>query len=250
MKKHIQILVHTAALRRATLVLGIFLAGCSALPNINIPQLIATPTPPPPVETPTPFPTNTPIPTQNLFATSTSTPLTFTPTVTSIGAELFTPTSTATGFPTSFPTAFPTPGLPPGASSGSYFTPQSTGFLAILTSSNIIYWNEGPCSPRNIEISAFIEDTINTDKVFLFTRLREKKNTLNVTKWNAGALMIKEENGSFNYNIRTFNLRRYYYFKEAWLEYQLVALTEDQQEIGRTPIYDRNLTLVRCQPVQ
>ena len=238
MKKLIQILVLAGV--------AVFLAGCSGLPNINIPQLIATPTPPPPVETPTPFPTNTPIPTQNLFATSTSTPLTFTPTVTLVGAELFTPTGTATGFPT----AFPTPGLPPGASSGSYFTPQSTGFLTILLSSNTIYWNEGPCSPRNIEISAFVEDLINTDKVFLFTRLREKKNTLNVTKWNAGALMVKEENGSFNYNIRTFNLRRYYYFKEAWLEYQLVALTEDQQETGRTPIYDRNITLVRCQPVQ
>jgi hypothetical protein len=240
MKKPIQILV-----------LGVFLAGCSGLPAINLPQFGTTPTPPPPVVTPTPPPSSTPIPTQNLFATSTSTPLTFTPTVTSIGAELFTATNTATLFPTAQPTRlFPTPGMPPGASSGSYFTPQSIGFLTILTSSGVMYWNEGPCSPRNIEISAFVEDTINTDKVFLFTRLREKKNTLNVTRWNAGALMVREENGSFNYNIRTFNLRRYYYFREAWLEYQLVALSEDGQETGRTPIYDKNLSLVRCQPVQ
>lgn len=113
-----------------------------------------------------------------------------------------------------------------------------------------MYWNEGPCSPRNIKFSAFVADTVNTDKVLLFTRLREKRNTLNVTKWNAGALMVQEENGSFNYNIRTWNLRRYYYFREAWLEYQLVALDENLQETGRTPIYDRNITLARCQPVQ
>ena len=105
--------------------------------------------------------------------------------------------------------------------------------------------------PRNIKISAFVEDTIHTDKVVLFTRLREKKNTLNVTEWNAGALMVKDdENGSYNYNIRTFNIKRYYYFKEAWLEYQLVALSKDRQETGRTPIYDRNITLARCQPIK
>lgn len=240
MKKLIQILM-----------LGVFLGGCSGLPNISLPQLMATVTQPAPVDTLTPAASSTPIPTQNLFATATSTPLTFTPTVTSIGAELFTPTNTATAFPTSAPTlSLPTPGLPPGAASGGIFTPVSVGFMGVLLSSNTMYWNEGPCSPRNIKFSAFVEDVVNTDKVFLFTRLREKKNTLNVTRWNAGALMIKEENGSYSYNLRTFNIRRYYYFKEAWLEYQLVALDINQEETGRTPIYDRNATLVRCQPVQ
>ena len=228
MKKIIQILL-----------LGLFLAGCSGLPSL--PPLLTSPTPPQPAETPTPFISATPIPTQNLFATSTSTPLTFTPTVTSIGAELFTPTATETNFPT--------PGLPPNADNGNYFTPVNTGFLAVLISNPTIYWNEGPCSPRNIKISAFVEDLINTDKVILFMRLREKKNTLNVTEWGAGAEMIKADNGSFNYDVRTFNIRRYYYFVDAWLEYQLVSLAEDRQVIGRTPIYDRNLSLVRCQPI-
>lgn len=228
MKKIIQILA-----------LGVFLAGCSGLPGL--PPLLTSPTPPQPAETPTPFISATPIPTQNLFATSTSTPLTFTPTVTALGAELFTPTATETNFPT--------PGLPPDIGSSDYFTPVNTGFLAVLISNPTIYWNEGPCSPRNIKISAFVEDLINTDKVILFMRLREKKNTLNVTEWGAGAEMIKADNGSFNYNVRTFNIRRYYYFVDAWLEYQLVALAEDQQVIGRTQIYDRNLSLVRCQPI-
>src|SRR5215212_9379044 len=228
MKKIIQILL-----------LGLFLAGCSGLPSL--PPLLTSPTPPQPAETPTPFISATPIPTQNLFATSTSTPLTFTPTVTALGAELFTPTATETNFPT--------PGLPPDIGSSDYFTPVNTGFLAVLISNPTIYWNEGPCSPRNIKISAFVEDLINTDKVILFMRLREKKNTLNVTEWGAGAEMIKADNGSFNYDVRTFNIRRYYYFVDAWLEYQLVAITKDRQVIGRTPIYDRNLSLVRCRPV-
>ena len=234
------------------LVIGAFLGACSGLRGIKLPQFGATPTVPPVSDTPTAAPSSTPTPTQNLFATSTSTPLTFTPTVTMIGAELFTPTGSPTPFPTqSIPTIlFVTPGLPAGPSDGTSFTPEATGFLTILTSSSIMYWNEGPCSPREIKFSVFVQDTVNTDKVLLFTRLREKRNTLNFTKWNSGAIMIKEENGSFSYSVHTWNLRRYYYFREAWLEYQLVALDENLQETGRTPIYDRNLSLAQCRPVQ
>ena len=221
------------------LLLSVFLSSCTALQNVG--QLITSPTAPPPADTATPFESATPIPTQNLFATSTSTPLTFTPTVTAIGAELFTPTNTET--------PFPTVGLPPDAFTGNYFTPKSVGFLAVLISNNLMYWNEGPCTPRSIKVSAFVEDVINTHRVLLFTRLREKRNTLNVTEWNSGAIMTKADNGSFNYDVHTFNLRRYFYFKDAWLEYQLVAVTEDLEIIGRTGIYDRNISLVRCLPV-
>jgi hypothetical protein len=216
------------------------LSGCASLP-----PLLATRTAPPPLETATPFVSETPIPTQNLFATSTPTPLTFTPTVTVIGAELFTPTSTET----SVPLDLPTPAIPLDPNSSGYFTPQSTGFLAVLISNNTMYWNSGPCMPRNIKFSAFVEDQINTDHVLLFTRLREKSDTLLLTKWNSGALMVKGDNGSFNYDIRTFNLRQYYYFINAWLEYQLVAFNEDNEVIGRTPVYDRNVSLVMCRPI-
>jgi len=223
------------------LLLTIFLSGCTALQNVA--QLVASPTAPPPADTRTPFVSVTPIPTQNLFATSTSTPLTFTPTVTQIGAELFTPTQTETPLPIA------TVGLPASALGGNYFTPVNTGFLAVLISNNTMYWNEGPCTPRNVKFSAFVEDPVNTHRVLLFTRLREKKNTLNVTDWNAGAIMIKGDNGSFNYDVGTDNIRRYYYYRDAWLEYQLVAVTEDLQIIARTQIYDRNISLVRCQPI-
>ena len=216
------------------------LSGCSSLP-----PLLATRTATPPAETDTPFISETPIPTQNLFATSTPTPLTFTPTVTVIGAELFSPTPSET----SLPIGLPTPEIPLDTSGSGYFTPESTGFLAVLISNNTMYWNSGPCMPRNIKFSAFVEDQINTDHVLLFTRLREKSDTLLLTKWNSGALMVKAENGSFNYDIRTFNLRQYYYFINAWLEYQLVAFNEDNEVIGRTPVYDRNISLVMCRPI-
>lgn len=224
------------------LMLAFLLSSCASLADLA--KIIATPTAiPPAAPTVTPVPSITPAPTQNLFATSTSTPLTFTPTVTSIGAELFTATGTVTDEP------FPTLGLPPGAVNGNYFTPVNTGFLAVLISNNQMYWNEGPCMPREIKFSAFVEDTVNTDKVLLFTRLREKKNTLNITDWNSGAIMIKADNGSFNYKVHTWNLKHYYYFKDAWLEYQLVAVNDKMEVIGRTQIFDRNASLIRCVPV-
>lgn len=226
------------------LVLLILLSSCAPLSDLS--QLIRTPTPVPIANTPTPTASITPVPTQNLFATSTSTPVTFTPTPTALGADLFTATPTET----EEPTQFPTPGLPPGASSGTYFTPVNTGFLAVLISNNQMYWNEGPCSPREIKFSAFVEDTINTENVLLFTRLREKKNTLEFTDWNAGAIMTRAENGSYNYTIHTWNLDQYFYFRDAWLEYQLVSTDKDLNVIARTPIYDRNLSLIMCRPIK
>jgi hypothetical protein len=226
--------------------LTVFLTSCASLADFT--NLIITPTsPPPPAVTATFAPSATPAPTQNLFATATSTPLTFTPTVTQLGAELFTPTMTRTEIPTDAP---PTYGLPAGLLSGTYFTPVNVGFLTILVSNNVLYWNEGPCNPRNIKVSAFVEDILATHRVLLFTRLREKKNTLNVTDWNSGAIMVKADNGSFNYDLGTDNLRRYYYYKDAWIEYQLVALTENLEIVGRTQIYDHNLSLVRCMPIR
>jgi hypothetical protein len=224
------------------LILVSLLAGCSGLPNINFPQFNATPTAPRPTDTKTPSASETPIPTQNLFATSTATPLTYTPTVTMIGADLFTPTMSLT--PTKFPTI--TPGAPVGAGVVSYFTPQNVGFVSVLFSYHMLYWDEGPCMPREVKISAFVDDVTLTDKVLLFMRLRSKKNTLELTDWGAGAIMNKAENGSFNYTIHTWNLHHYYYFVDAWIEYQLVAYDEEMNEIGRTQVYDKNITLAHC----
>ena len=220
------------------LLLAILLNGCSGLSPIM--QFIYTPTSAPPTETPTLRPTVTLIPTKDLFATSTSTPITFTPTDTPLVPE---------ELPTETPGPLPTFAPPVNDVSGAYFTPKNEGFLAVLISNNTLYWNEGPCMPRNVKISAFVEDLIHTDKVLLFLRLREKKNTLNLGEWSAGADMIKADNGSFNYDIGTDNLRRYFRYKEAWLEYQLVAITENFEVVGRTQIYDRNISLIRCQPV-
>ncbi len=229
MKKIIPIILVTA-----------LLSGCSSLAPFL--QIAFTPTPAPPTETFTPAPTVTKLPTQDLFATSTYTPTSLIPTFDGVEDPTEDPSK-----PTALPTLFPT--FAPPSNTGNYFTPKTQGFLAVLISNNVFYWNEGPCMPREVKFSAFVTDLANTKMVLLFMRLREKKNTLNLTDWGGGAIMTKADNGSFNYTITPKNVSKYYRFTNAWLEYQLVALNEDKLVVGRTQVYDRNISLVRCMPV-
>ena len=220
------------------ILLGLILSSCAGgFPDLTI--LIATATPPPPADTPTPQPTVTLIPTIDLFVVPTSTPITQTPTETSlIPVELL-----------STPTLIPLPTFSEqfiNDQSSTTFFVQNIGFKGILYSDAVLYWNEGPCVTRKIKITAFVEDPARTDRVFLFLRLRDKNNTLNVGEWSAGAEMIKVDDGSFNYTVETHNLRRYYYYKQAWIEYELVAVNENLEILGRTPLFDHNISLVKC----
>ena len=228
------------------ILIGLILSGCSGgFPNLT--NLIASATPSIPADTPTPQPTVTLIPTQDLFATLTPTPVTSTPT-----PVTFTPAETSLIPDLSTVTLIPLPTFSQefinDLSSTTFFV-QTIGFKGVLYSDPTLYWNEGPCVTRRIKVTAFVDDPARTDRVFLFLRLREKKNTLNVGEWSAGAEMIKVEDGSFNYNVETHNLRRYYYYKEAWIEYELVAVNENLEVIGRTSLFDHNISLVMCKPI-
>jgi hypothetical protein len=222
------------------ILLIVLLAGCASLPDIT--QLLITPTPIP-VDTNTPQPTVTLIPTKDLFAVSSATPVTFAPTVSplaSVGATpTLLPTQTLIPLPT-FSEQFIN-----DMSSVTFFA-ENSGFQAILYSAGTLYWGEGACVTRSIKITAFVDDSERTDRVFLFLRLRDKQNTLNVGEWSAGAQMIKVADGSFNYDVKTYNLRQYFAYKNAWIEYELVSVNEKLEILGRTQLYDHNISLVKC----
>jgi hypothetical protein len=222
------------------LLLITLLSGCAGFELPDLAQLLATPTPVVPEDTATPQPTVTLIPTRDLFATRTSTPITFTPDGTSLAPD---------GGPT--PTRTPRPTFSPplnDPNTQGIFT-STEGFRGIIYSGSVMYWNAGPCMPRNIRITAYVDNLVETDKVLLFLRLRDKKNTLNITDWVGAIMLYDEAKGSFNYNIRTFNIRKYYLFKDAWLEYQLVAITENLEVLGRTQVFERNVSLIKCNPI-
>jgi len=217
-----------------------FLAGCSGFQMPDISTLLATPTVFL-VDTETPKPTVTLIPTRDLFAISTNTPVTFTPTETSLVADELPTVATPTPIPLpTFSEQFIN-----DLSSSTFFN-QSIGFRGILYSAATLYWGEGACQTRSIKMTVFVEDPERTDRVFMFLRLRDKQNTLDVSEWSAGAEMIQVEDGSFNYNIEPFRLRRYFNYKNAWIEYEFVSVNDKLEILGRTQLYDRNLSLVKC----
>jgi len=227
------------------LLLIVLLTSCAGFELPDITQLLATPQPVTPVDTPTIQPTVTLIPTRDLFAISTNTPVTFTPTEATPGEIV--PLPTFTPLPTI--TREPLPTFSEqfiNDLSRTTFLVQNEGFRGILFSAGTMYWGEGACTTRNIKMTVFVDDPERTDRVYMFLRLREKQNTLNVGEWSAGAEMIQLDDGSFNYNIETYNLRRYFYYKNAWIEYQFVAVNEKNEILGRTQLYDRILSLVKC----
>ena len=218
------------------------LAGCAGFELPDVTQLLTSPTPAVVEDTPTTQPTVTLIPTRDLFAISTNTPVTFTPTDTPL-----VPDATFTPIPSQTPIPLPTfsEEFIKDMSKITFFN-QVVGFQGILYSAATLYWGEGACVTRSIKLTAFVDDPARTDRVFLFLRLRDKQNTLNVGEWSAGAEMIKLDDGTFNYNIETYNLRRYFFYKNAWIEYQLVSVNDKLEILGRTQIYDRNISLVKC----
>jgi len=224
------------------LLFAVFLAGCAGFEMPDINALLTTPTfTPAPTETPRP--TVTLVPTRDLFAISSATPVTFTPTVTPLVDESARPTLLPTQ------TLIPLPTFSEqfiNDQSRSTFFEENVGFKGILYNAATLYWGEGACITRSIKFTVFVEDPERTDRVFLFMRLREKQNTLNVGEWNAGSEMIKVDDGSFNYNIEPFHLRRYSGYKNAWIEYEFVAVNERNEILGRTQLYDHNISLAKC----
>lgn len=217
------------------------MAGCSGFELPDIAQFLATPTAAVPADTATPQPTVTLIPTRDLFALSSSTPVTFTPAGTSSAPDALSAFST--------PTLVPLPTFSEqfiNDLSRVTFFAENVGFRGVIFSAATMYWGAGACPTRSIRMTVFVEEPARTDRVYMFLRLRDKQNTLNVGEWSAGAQMIKVEDGSFNYSIETDNLRRYFYYKNAWIEYQFVSVNENNEIIGRTQLYDRVLSLVKC----
>jgi hypothetical protein len=129
-----------------------------------------------------------------------------------------------------------------------FFTPVNKGFLTILLSGGAVYWNSGPCSPRSIKVTAFVSDIIHTDYVLLFMRPREKSDTMLLGDWSS-VEMIPGENGRFLYEVGARNIRKYYWFIQAWVEYQLVAYDKDGVELFRSQVYDKTLSLIMCRPI-
>ena len=62
--------------------------------------------------------------------------------------------------------------------------------------------------------------------------------------------MIKADNGSSITRSTPSTSGSYYYFVDGLARVPACSVDKDRQVIGRTGIYDRNISLVRCHPLQ
>lgn len=198
------------------------------------PRDTATPTV---YQTPSNTPTITPIPT-----------FTITPTHTGGDAELDSDDSdpdvalTVGALPSLYvkPTNTPTPVLSLGAS--------KSIVTSLTTSSDVLIW--GYCDAANyVDFKVGLSYNPRIRQVLLFMRLVDKGGQQS-TAWGAGAIMKKQKGGPYIYRVKPENIAYYEEFKDAWIQYQIVAMDGYLRPIGRSAVYMESLSLRKCQVIE
>jgi hypothetical protein len=205
----------------------------------DVASLLITPT-----ALPTPVETSTP----TVFSTPTQTP-TITP------VPSFTSTPTLAGAGNAFEeeptdtTPLPTLVLIPTATSGpqtSLFSEPGALIQSISVSSDILFW--GYCdAPKYVDFDVRLANNLRVTYVLLFLRLVDKNGNQS-TAWGGGAIMKKVTGSYYTYRITPDKLSYYEEFKDAWVEYQVIAATGSLKHLGSSPVYQDTLSLQWCQP--
>jgi hypothetical protein len=229
-------------MKRSVLILVIIslLAGCTALP-ISIPFL-ATPTPvSSSLPTVTPYsldPTHTP----DLFVLNTLAP------TTTLSAGTGTPvaTSTNTPLPTATPTVRVTITLEP--ISPNLFTPSPNLFMSVQRSTDVLVWGSTCEGARSIMFTVQVQPARRLRYVTLWYRLQDKYSGRH-TDWGGGAIMKDNDQGTYFYTLDLSQIRRYRFYEDAWLQYQLVASTVTQKVLGRSVVSRTDVSLRHCKAV-
>jgi hypothetical protein len=202
-------------------------------------------------------PTASPLP---LPAGETSTPTMYytpsqTPTVTQVPTFTFTPTLVGAGASFDVPAdgtqALPTLVLVPTATSGpqiSFFSQPGSLIQSISVSSDTLFW--GYCdAPKHVDFEVRLANNLRVYYVLLFLRLVDKGGNQS-TGWGAGAIMSEIGGNTYTYRITKDHLTHYNQFKDAWIEYQVVASTAKLKILESSPVYERSLSLQKCLTIE
>jgi len=189
---------------------------------------------------PAPTSTHTPIPT-----------LTKTPTITLTPTRTITPTprNTATligGFPTYTPVILVSAAPPTSAFTPTPIVPTG-GFESVSLTEERIYW--GICKPRYVDMTVKVEFPEDVNKVYIFFRLESAKKPGDTTPWS-GSITDKGASGNYSYRLWASHIPERRNFIKAWVHYQFVAADENENIVGRTRVYTRDLTLEPCSKYQ
>lgn len=211
------------------LLIAFFLSSCSMTAEELF--LLPTQTLPPtrvPSVTPTQIPSSTPtIPTR-----------TYTPSPTLIGYRSPTVTPAESFTPTAF--------TPFSAITPDTLTPtvEMNGFLTVFTSAAEFY--KKGCEPGSVIVTAQVAKPAETKFVVLFVRFKSKQ-TGSTSKWTSLG-MDPLGAGTYTHVLVPSEIKYLDSFKNAWVEYQVVATNLDAMETGHTAVFSEKLTLLECVP--
>lgn len=190
------------------------------------------------------------------------------PTITTTPTEALTPTPSATITSTPTITITPTFIELDGSSEAEFavptfaIIPTATPFLrainvaeqgsliaSISVSDRTLYWGNCEGRPEYVDFKVGLAGNRRVTYVLLFLRLVDKGGNQS-TAWGGGAIMNRRSGGEYTYRIRPENISHYDEFKNAWVQYQVVAATSSLRTLGRSQVYRDYFSLEYCEPVE
>ena len=214
------------------LIFAVLLSACS----ITVEQFLGAP----PTSTAAPAFTNTPADTPTITPTVPTPTFTVTPTMVGLKTKTATPDSASTELlltpldaglllsatPILLVTQVPIP-----------------GFISISVSDEQFYKGK-VCLPASVKFIAQAADPTTAAFVTLFVRFKSKQTDVK-SEWTSIPMQTIGA-GTFTHDLISSEMKAVDSFKNAWVQYQLVATDVNSEQIGRTEVFSERLTLWEC----
>jgi len=123
-------------------------------------------------------------------------------------------------------------------------TPLGPVFTSVTISGPQINW-DAICGPNSVTMIVNTASGSGAASVLLSTRLKSKTQDV-ATVWNNAVSMHDNGLGTFSYDLSTDVIKYYEQFNIAWIQFQFVAVSSQNQVLSRTQIYENNLTIAHC----
>jgi hypothetical protein len=121
---------------------------------------------------------------------------------------------------------------------------KMVGFVSVTVSDAEFYKGRN-CPPVSTKITAQVIDAANTAFVVLFVRFKSKQ-TGTTSEWTSIGMQPSGIPGFYTHDLVSTEMKADDVFKNAWVQYQIVATDSNSSQVGRTDIFDERLTLLEC----
>ena len=120
--------------------------------------------------------------------------------------------------------------------------------MSMAVSRDVLYW--GYCEGIHyVDFDVRLTNNVKVASVLIFLRLVDKGGN-QANGWGGGAIMQEVNGTNYTYRVTPENISHYDEFKDAWIEYQVVAANGYLETLDRTPVYKTSLSLEYCRPAE